>query len=521
MEKKYILTHDLGTSGNKAALFDLNLNCIGQAKKDYPIYYPKPGWAEQNPEDFWQAVKETTHAIIEKTKIKPEDILALSFSCQMNCTIPINKDGNPIMNVISWLDTRGAESFAKYNKGFPKVSGYPLFLIAMFIRITGGGPGHNGKDPSSHMLWLKENDPDAYNTTYKFLSVKDYIIYRLTGNCIISRDLAHTSWLMDTRLGKFQWSDKIIDKFGYDKSKLPDIKNATELGGSLTKNAANELGLKENTPIISGAGDLVSSAIGSGFINDNKVIACLGTAAWVGAHVSKRTLNIKRYIGAITSVRNNYLCISKQETGAVCHDWVIDQMYKDKISEYDGKNEKLYQYIDDLIIKRNPGSSKLIFTPWMLGERSPINDPDVRGGFYNLSLSHTRDDMARAVYEGVALNLKWSLVFLEKMIGKCSEISLIGGGAISDTWCQIIADVLDRKINQMVSPSLASTKGAAICAMVGLKILNSFLDAIPLIKTKKIFTPNKSNREIYNKLFFEYEGIYERNKEMFQNLNRT
>ena len=160
LEGKYILTHDLGTSGNKAVLFDSNLDVISQIKINYPLYYPKPGWAEQNAEDYWDAVKKATNVLVHQMNINPDEIRALTFDSQMNCTVPIDSKGNPLMNCINWLDTRAAPLTRKFSKGIIKISGYGLKNILMFLKITGGAPGFNGKDPISHILWIKENKPE-------------------------------------------------------------------------------------------------------------------------------------------------------------------------------------------------------------------------------------------------------------------------------------------------------------------------------------------------------------------------
>lgn len=519
LEGKYILTHDLGTSGNKAALFDLNLELISQTKINYPLYYPKPGWAEQNPEDYWNAVKEATTTLVRKLNINPDEILALTFDCQMNCTIPVDNKGNPLMNSINWLDSRAASITRKFSKGLIKISGYGLKNILMFLKVTGGAPGFNGKDPISHILWIKENQPEIYEKTYKFLSVKDFVIYKCTKKAVTSRDLGNTSWMMDSNPGIFEWSDKIINKFKIDKEKLPEIKKSTEIAGELTIEASKELNLKSGIPVFVSSGDLTSAALGSGGILNNKLIICLGTADWVAAHTSKRVKDLSHYMGCISSAQENYLCISKQETGAKCLDWTIQQMFKSEMERFEGSTNELYSYLDSLIEKVEVGSKNLIYTPWMYGERSPINNPNIRGGFYNLSLEHTRDEILRSVYEGVAYNIKWALIYIEKLVGKSTEINCIGGGAKSDAWCQILSDVLERKIVQMEAPELAAAKGSAIISMVGLKILNGFSAAIPLIKVKKVFTPNPENKKIYDKLFNEYVNIYKHNKKMFKNLN--
>ncbi len=519
LEGNYILTHDLGTSGNKAVLFNLELDAVSQIKLEYPLYYPKSGCAEQNADDYWNAVKKATNILIQQSKIDSNEIVALSVDCQMNCTLPIDYEGSSIMNCISWLDTRAAPITQRFSKGIIKISGYGLKTILMFLKITGGAPGFNGKDPISHILWMKENQPEIYEKTYKFLSVKDYIIYKCTKNAVTSRDLGNTSWMMDSSPGKFEWSDKILNKFKIDKEKLPEIKKSTEIAGELTIEASKELNLKMGLPIFVSSGDLTSAALGSGGIFNNKLIGCLGTADWVAAHTSKRVKDLSHYTGCISSAQENYLCISKQETGATCLDWIVQQMFKSELEEYKGRSNELYSYLDSLIERVEVGSKNLIFTPWMFGERSPINDPNVRGGFYNLSLEHTREDILRAVYEGVAYNIKWALKYIERLVGKSDEINFIGGGAKSNIWCQILADVLERKIIQMENPELAAAKGSAVIAMVGLGILDDFSAAIPLIKVKDVFTPNKENGKKYTLLFDEYRKIYKRNKQMFKILN--
>ncbi|MFX1366776.1 MAG: FGGY-family carbohydrate kinase [Promethearchaeota archaeon] len=519
MERKYILTHDLGTSGNKAALFDVNLNLVAQTKKDYPLLYPKTGWAEQKPEDYWNAVKDATTTLIQDQNIDVGEILALTFDCQMNCTIPIDDNGTALMNSISWLDTRAASITRKFSKGLIKISGYGLKTLLMFLKITGGAPGFNGKDPISHILWLKENNSELYDKTYKYLSVKDYIIYKCTRRAVTSRDLGNTAWMMDSTPDKFEWSDKIINKFKIDKEKLPEIRKSTEIAGELTIEASKELNLKAGIPVFVGSGDLTSAALGSGAIKTNKLIICLGTADWVAAHTSKRVKDLYHYTGCISSAQENYLCISKQETGAKCLDWAILQIFRSERGEFIDNSDFLYPYLDSLTEKAEVGSKNLIFTPWMFGERSPINNPNIRGGFYNLSLEHTRENILRSVYEGVAFNIKWALIYIEKLVGKSTEINCIGGGAKSEVWCQILADILERKILQMETPDLAAAKGSAIISMVGMKVLNEFSDAVPLIKVKKIFYPNIENKNIYDKLFNEYCKIYGRNRKMFMKLN--
>lgn len=513
----YILSCDIGTTGSKSTLFDMKLNPVSEAYKSYSLSYPKPGWAEQNPEDFWNAIKFCFKSVLEKSKIKPENISGIAFTCQMNCTIPIDESGIPLMPCISWLDTRASELIITRMKGFPKYKGMALSKILFFKKHTGGGPGKSGKDPISHYMWIKEKMPELYAKVYKFLSVKDYIIFKCTGQAVTSLDLANTAWLKDPITDEY--SKEVLELVGIDEDKLPPIKKSTDLAGKLTEAAAKELELIPEIPVFNSSGDLTSVAIGSGGINEKQFIICLGTADWVAAHLPKRKTDIPHYIGTINSAQGNYLYISKQETGAACFNWVVEELFKDLSKEYIQDSKGLYRNLDSLVENTPAGSKNLIFIPWMFGERSPINNSEVRGGFINLGLDHSRNDILRAVYEGIAYNLKWSLDPMENKIGMCKEINIIGGAANSDIWCQIIADILDKKINRVEKPDLGGTRGAAIIAMVGSGQLNNFLDAIPLIRIEKVFRPNSENRAVYDKIFSEFECFYKRNRKMFKNLN--
>jgi len=518
MNNKYILTHDLGTSGNKTALYDFKLNLIAQAKTDYPIYYPKPGWAEQDASDYWNSVIKNTKKLLQETGISPDNIQGMIFDTQGNCTIPIDEHGNPLMRSINWLDTRAGPLIQKAFRGVIKISGYGARRLLRHLKITGGAPSSTGKDPISHILWIKKNKPEIYDKTYKFLNVKDFVIFKCTKKAIVSRCLGHSSWLMDTNPEVFDWSDKLLKKFKIDRNKLPEIKKSTEVAGNLTPEAAQELGIKPKIPVFVGSVDWMAASIGSGAIDENQIHINIGTAAWVAAHVYHRKKDIFHYVGPV-STEDNYLCISKQETGAACLDWIKEQMFKDEISKYGENSNEIYDKLTEIALKSEPGASNLLFGPWMFGERSPINDPNARGGFFNLFIAHDRSDMLRSVLEGVAYNLKWSLQFVEKLSAKNETINFIGGGAKSDFWCQIIADVLDRNINQMEDPSLGSTKGSAIVALVGLGVLNNLSEAIPLVKVEKTYKPNPENREIYDKLFAEFIKLYKNQKKMLKTLN--
>ncbi|MEM3553483.1 MAG: FGGY-family carbohydrate kinase [Candidatus Bathyarchaeia archaeon] len=514
MKGKYILAHDTGTTSNKAVLVGLNGEIVGHTSAEYPVYYPKKGCAEQHPQDWWNAVTKTTRELLDKAKVKPSEVAAIIFTTQMSGTLPVDSNGEPLMPCMIWLDTRAKEQAEKMSKGLIKVAGYGLLTLIRFLSITGGIYGHVGKDPICKILWVKETQPKIYNETYKFLDCKDYLVYKCTGNFVISRDYANIWWMMDTRKGRFNWSDTILKKYGIDKAKLPEIRKATDVAGKLAPEAAAGMELLEGIPVIVGAGDVASAAVGSGAVREGKIHAYVGTSGWLGCHLSERKKDLFHYIGSICSANpDTYLCVAEQETAGACLDWLKDTMFKESLEA------DVYKLFSEMAAKVKPGADGLIFTPWLFGERAPLDDPTVRGGFHNLSLEHTREHMVRAVFEGVALNIKWALFYMEKLAGKAESINIIGGGAISDVWCQIFADALNKKINRVSDPKEAGAKGAAIIATIALGHIKSFEDSEKLVKIDAVYEPNPQNAAVYERIFKEFQNIYKNNKQMYRRLN--
>jgi len=501
----YILAHDVGTSGSKGTLIDTELNIIASESAGYEVLFPEKGYAEQNPEDWWDAVVKTTKRLLEKTRIKTEDIAGVVFSAQMAGTVPVDEEGNPLMNCLTWLDTRAAIQAKRIiGSGLLKVSGYSVVPLLRFLRITGGGPGVAGKDAVSKILWLKEEEPDIYEETFKFLDPNGYLLYKCTTTFTTSRDCANVTWMMDTRPGKFLWSDALLKKYRIDASKLPEIKKSTDMAGSISRKASENLGIPEGTPVVMGAGDIASAAIGSGAVAEGETHVYIGTSSWVAAHVRSREKDLSHYMGSICSANPEmYLCVSEQETASGCLEWIKNNVVREL--DYDQLNE----YVSTV----EPGAGGVVFTPWLFGERSPLDDPDVRGGFYNLSLEHTRGHMARAVYEGVAVNIKWALTYFEKLVSKVKkldQIYIIGGGAKSDVWCQIFADAFSKPILRMENPLDAGARGAAAVALVGLQHLKGFGHVKELIHVEKKFVPNKDNAKVYERILEEFKALYKK-----------
>ena len=523
MSEKYIVSHDLGTSADKAIIITIYGDIIDEARQEYPMYHPQPGYAEQDPNDWWSAICQTTRSVLKKTGINPKDIVGITFSAQTQGFIPISRDGTPLRRAMSWLDGRSADIIREKLWTFPRIMGYNVFKIIQFLSITGGSPGHTGKDQIGKLLWLRQHEPDVFFKTYKFIDVKDFIIYQLTGNIIASADTASIWWLLDTRKNRNVWHPKLCKLAGIQPDQLSEVKESAAIVGELTQEAAGKTGLLPGTPVINGTGDLSGAALGSGAIHEGELHISLGTSGWVAGHFTKRKLDIPHYTGCIGSAypQKYYLGMAHQETAGVCLEWLKNKvLYHEEQLKEESHVEEVYQILDQLAEKVDPGAEGLMFTPWMYGERCPLDDDYVRAGLFNLGLNHSREHLVRAVFEGVAFNTRWAMETLENLYSPVFELNILGGGAKSDIWCQIMADITNRVINRVADPQQAGARGIALLASMTLGYIDSYEDIKNYIKIDRSFIPNPDNRILYDTLFKEFKNIYKQNKKWYKRMNR-
>ncbi|NVM02797.1 MAG: hypothetical protein HWN67_10700 [Candidatus Helarchaeota archaeon] len=516
----YIIAHDMGTSGTASSLINLegkdgNIEIIDSVIREYDVIYPQVNWAEQDPFVWWKTVSENTVDLVKRTNLNPDDVDAIIPATQMDGTIPIDKTGKPLMNCMIWMDSRAVEQ-AKRLMDLTTTGAMlkNIRKIYTFLKITGAGPGP--KDILSKILWIKDERPKMYADTYKFLDCKDWLLYKSTGKYITSRDCASVSWILDINEGKMNWSQKICDLAKIDMEKLPEVGDSTDIVGELNDEAANEMNLKPGIPVINGCGDMSAALVGSGAVRENEVHLYVGSSAWLIAPVSKRLRKIAVMTGTVLGPDpdKKYMLVAHQESAGACLKWIRDQI---------GKDES-YEDLDRFAETSLPGSHNLIFTPWMFGERCPVQDPTLRGGIFNLSLDHTRADFVRSILEGVAHHVKWMLKGVEELLarnkGKVREINIIGGGASSKIWCQIFADITEKIINSMENPFQAGSIGAALIAGVGLGKYNNFDALKEKVKIKASYKPQTQNKKTYDKLFKAYLKIYKSVTGIYKELNR-
>jgi len=520
--EKYILAIDLGTSGPKCALVSIFGEVIAHAFEETPIILIPGGGAEQDPEGWWKAIVTAAKTVLSRGLVPVENIVAVSATTQWSGTVPVGKDGRNLMNAIIWMDSRGADVVKEALHGPFKIDGYPLLKLLTWLRLTGGAPAKSGKDPLAHILWIKKYCPDIYRNTYKFLEPKDYINLRLTGKFASTQDTILLHWVCDNRDPScVGYNDKLIKMSGIDREKLPDLIRAVDILGPVTDEVAAELGLKPGTPVIGGTPDVPSASVGSGAVNDYEGHVYIGTSSWICAHVPFKKTDIMHAVGSFPSpIPGRFLVITEQECAGKCLTWLRDNVlyHKDELMHEENAPD-IYKVLDKIVARTPAGANNVIFTPWLYGERSPVEDHRIRSSLFNLSLENTREDIARAVFEGVALNQRWLLTYVEKFMGRPFEyLNFIGGGANSDIWSQILADVMNRKIRQVKDPLFANARGATYLAAMALGLMTAD-DISRNTRIKAEYTPNPEHRKLYDDLFSEYLNLYKIHKKVCSRVN--
>lgn len=516
----YIIAHDMGTSGTATCLINLEgkdgyAELVDSVSREYEVVYPQLNWAEQDPFMWWDTITADTADLVKKTNLNPDDVDAIIHACQMDGCLPIDKEGKPLMNSMIWMDSRSVKQALKLFNVTSTVNILKnLGKVNKFLKITGAGPGP--MDIISKIVWIKEEHPEIYSKTHKFLDCVDWCIYKSTGEFATARDCASVSWILDINEGKLNWSEKICDLAKIDVEKLPKVNKCTDVAGELTAEAAEKMGLKSGIPVITGSGDMSAALVGSGAVRENEVHLYVGSSAWLIAPVSKRLRKIKIMTGTTLGPDpdKKYMLVAHQETAGACLKWIRDQL---------GKDES-YKDLDRLAESSSPGSKNLIFTPWMYGERAPIADPTLRAGLFNLSLDHTRADVFRAILEGVVFHIKWLLNGVEELLGrnkgKVNEINFIGGGASSPLWCQIFADITGKTINSVANPFEAGSIGAGLIAGVGLGQYKKFDELKKKVKILGSYQPHSQYKGMYDKLFKNFLQIYKNVTKIYKDLNK-
>jgi xylulokinase len=517
-----ILAVDLGTSGMKVALITLTGKVLGWETEPIRLILTPDGGAEQSPDEWWAAFLTATKRLLQHHSAYAAAVRAVCCSTQGEGTVAVDQDGVALMNCILWMDMRAAPHLREQFKGLINLTGAGLLNTLRWINLTGGMPSATGKDPAGHMLLIRNCFPEIYARTYKFLNVLDYLNLRLTGRFTATFDSILTSWVTDNRdPDAIHYDAGLVRRSGIDGDKLPEIVPCTAVLGLLKPELAAELGLAKNTKVVAGAIDNTAAAIGAGAVHDYATHLYIGTSSWMASHVPFKKTDILSSLASVPcAVPGRYLLTALQATAGGNLTYLRDNIiyHKDELLQ-EADVPDIFKVLDQITARTPAGANGVLYTPWIWGERAPVDDHKLRAGLYNLSLNNNREDIIRAFLEGVAFNTRWLLQPVEKFLGrKLPAINIVGGGAQSDVWCQIFADVLSVDINQVSDPIYANARGAAWIAAVGLGEIR--YDDIPaLVSYKHTYNPNPANRDLYNDRFEVFTQIYKQMKAVYKRLN--
>lgn len=504
---RYILAHDLGTSGNKATLFSEDGRLIKSEVFSYDAHYFNDTWVEQNADDWWNAVCRTSSSLIQSTGVDPGEIGAISFSGQMMGCLCVDRNGTPLRPSIIWADQRAQKQVAQIEEHISQQDFYHIV-----------GHRNTASYGIQKLMWVRDNEPEIYEQTYKTLNAKDYIVFKLTGKFYTEPSDANSVACFD--LKTFQWSEEILKITGIDPDKLPQIKPSTFVAGGVTKEAARATGLAEGTPVVMGGGDGVVANIGCGSISPGKTYCCMGTSAWITTTAEKPIFDEQmRTVTWAHVIPGMYAPNGTMQYAGGAYNWLKNTVCS--MESYKAKEEGTspYTYMNEQIEKSTVGANGLIFLPYLLGERAPRWNPDAKGAWIGIKPETTRGDLLRSVLEGVTMNLSICLDILRTQMD-IKEITVVGGGAKGAVWRQIMADIYNARIKVPSLLEEGSSMDAAVIGGVGTGIFKDFTAIDRFINIDSVHTPDSGAVEAYGPVKEAFESCYFALEDAFKKMAR-
>ena len=537
---KHVITYDIGTTGIKTCLIEIDqeIKILASATVGYNLYVDDEtgikGGAEQDTDEWWDAMCRTTKTVFDKTpNVTKEQVEGISFCSAMQGLVLVDKEGNCIRRPMTYMDQRAREELKKgIAHGF-KIAGAEVTKLLKYLRYT-GAVSSSVNDPIWKYKWVEAHEPENFKKIYKWLDIKEYLILRASGEFVMTQDSAFATLLYDTRKGHEDWCKPICDMVGVNIDHMPEIKKSTEKVGEVTEKAAQELGLAPGTAVYGGGGDSSLIGVGAGAVEIGDTHIYSGTSGWVGTVVPEQLVDAGAMMAAIVGVNpKSYNYFGELETSNKCVGWVKDHLALDEIGvflkKYGNAADSLeqvefnmYDYLEEVIDSIPAGSNGVIFTPWLHGNRCPFEDPNSAGMFFNIRLETGKTELIRSVVEGICFHMRWMLERQEQKISKyqtTKSVRFCGGGALGETTCQILADILQRDVVVVESPQNIGAVGAAACIAVGMGIIPKMEDVKKLISIKKTYHPNLAHKDVYDKNFKVFQNLYKSNKENFAILN--
>jgi xylulokinase len=493
---RYVLAHDVGTTGDKATLYDEDGTLAGSAFVGYPTFAPHGGWAEQRPQDWWAAFAESTRALLQESRVNAADVAAVAFSGQMMGAVAVDANGDPVRDAIIWADQRATrETEEVAGRVDPRV----------VYEVTGHrlSPSYS----AAKIRWIRENEPDRYAAAKAFLQAKDFLVARLTGAFVTDRSDASGTNLYDLRGGA--WSAELIDAFGIDHDKLPRICESTDVAGEVSRRVASEVGLRAGTPVVIGGGDGSCAGVGAGVIREGLAYNYIGSSSWIALATpepildpTERTFTWAHVVPGMFSP-----CGTMQAAGG-SYQFARDVLAHGEAVVADRLGTPTYELMNQEVLRSPPGARGLLFLPYLLGERSPRWNPHARGAFVGLTIRHRQPDLLRAVLEGITLNLRVILEAFTRQGAVIESLRVIGGGARGAVWNQIMADVFGIRVERPALLEEATSMGAAVVGGVGVALWKDFSQVDRMVEIVSESRPRHEPALLYDELYAIFEETY-------------
>lgn len=491
----YYIGVDLGTSSVKLLLMDDDGNIVNTVTKEYPISFPKPGWSEQNPTDWYEKTVEGIKELI--SNIDSSKVAGISFGGQMHGLVILDENDNVIRPAILWNDGRTTKECDFLNNEYGKDKLTNNTANIAFAGFT-----------APKILWLKENEPDNFKKISKIMLPKDYLAYRLSGE--FCTDVSDASGMLLFDVKNRCWSEEMLELVGIKKEQMAKVYESYECVGNLTKQAASELGLSTSVKVIAGAGDNAAAAVGTGTVGDGKCNISLGTSGTIFIASKNFSVDDNNALHSFAHADGYYHLMGCMLSAASCNKWWLDDIIKDK--DYQKEQAEI---TDDKL-----GNNKVFYLPYLMGERSPHNNPLARASFIGMTMDTTRSDMTQAVLEGVAFAIRDSFEVAKSLGIKIDRTKICGGGAKSPLWRKIIANVLNVKVD-ILEKEEGPSLGAAMLAAVGTKRFEDVSEAVDtIVKVVDTIEPDKAIAQRYEYKYNQFKKIYPALKLVFDEIAR-
>lgn len=491
--RKLLLGIDIGTSSCKVSIIDRKGNLVSSGKSEYPTFHQLPNWSEQNPEDWYQGFKVALKSALKFDSVKAKEIIAIGVAASTHNAVLLDYNMKILRNSIMWTDQRSTQEARWLNDNYGK----DIFNIT-----------YQTPSPTwtlSHLLWLQKNEEDIFKKVKYLLFTKDYLRYKLTGTWETDFIDAQGSMLIDVRTK--EWSSKICEISSISKKILPPIFGSLKVAGVVTKEAAKETGLHPDVPVIVGTSDTAAESFGGGILEAGQCIVKIATAGTINVFTGEPYPHPQSLTYSYVVPGLWYTCMATN-SAAESMRWYSKVFYSKEFKSKKKESNLIYKMIDKEAKEVKPGSDGLFFHPYLMGERSPYWDPNLRASFVGVSAYHKRAHFSRAIMEGVAYSLKNCFELIDVMKLTVNEVRFIGGGSKSNLWKKILSDILGKPI--LIPAHNDSSFGVAMLAGVGVGIFKDLKDAVKkCVKINGKILPNEKDMQYYQKMFAIYKKIHD------------